>query len=261
MEFLPLLLAFLAPIALYCTALAVLNRRQHPVMVRGPWDFAALLFAASGLLLVIVPLLINRHFEGAFVDLALEQGAQSPDAFSLVTLWWLVWGGYYVLVFLAAALLMWARRGKTVVYNVNPPDFEEALDRALDRMKLQAERRGDRVVIGRAAAPVREGAALAAAVTADGPAPARRPAESSPAETAFAVEPFPALWNVTLHWADPGAALRGPLETELRAALGEVNSDENPVGGWLMGVSGFLLALVFLTVMGLILSTFFPLPR
>jgi hypothetical protein len=102
--------------------------------------------------------------------------------------------------------------------------------------------------------------ALATALTADGPAP-RRPAEPAPAEAALALEPFPALWNVTLHWADAGAPLRRPLEAELRGALGEVNSDENPVGGWLMGVSGFLLALVFLTVMGLILSNFFPLPR
>src|ERR1700758_3195552 len=42
---------FFFPIALYCLILGMINRRPHPVMVSGSWDFFGLLLAASGLLL------------------------------------------------------------------------------------------------------------------------------------------------------------------------------------------------------------------
>ena len=45
-----ILLAFVI-LAIYLLILGAINRRQHPLMVYGPWDFAGVLFAASGFLL------------------------------------------------------------------------------------------------------------------------------------------------------------------------------------------------------------------
>src|SRR5260370_14843850 len=45
-------LAFVTPLAVYCLVLSVINRRRHPVIVAGSWDFAGVLFAASGFLLL-----------------------------------------------------------------------------------------------------------------------------------------------------------------------------------------------------------------
>ena len=42
--------AFLFPLAVYCLVLGLINRRRQPLMVSAGWDFAGLLFAASGFL-------------------------------------------------------------------------------------------------------------------------------------------------------------------------------------------------------------------
>src|SRR5262245_39222458 len=46
------LVAFLFPVTIYLVLLGMLNRHRSPVVVPGPWDFAGVLFAASGFLLV-----------------------------------------------------------------------------------------------------------------------------------------------------------------------------------------------------------------
>ena len=49
------LVAFLFPLTIYLFVLGLINRRRGPLLVSGPWDFAGVLFAASGFLLVVGP--------------------------------------------------------------------------------------------------------------------------------------------------------------------------------------------------------------
>jgi hypothetical protein len=43
--------ALALPLAVYLLVLAWINRGRRALMVSGPWDFAGILFAASGFLL------------------------------------------------------------------------------------------------------------------------------------------------------------------------------------------------------------------
>jgi hypothetical protein len=254
-----LLLLFLVPVTCYCLALAVLNRRSHPTMVTGSWDFLGLLFAASGFLLFAAPRLLNGLFERILRDMTFADEGPSRDAVgAVISLQLVTWVLYYVLVIGGGVLLAWLRRGKTVVYNVAPEELERALERALARQGLTFTRAGGRLVIGAAQAePAEDLLSAVSAAPLNGPVnPAR--ATSSAGEAVVDVEPFPVMWNATLHWrSDPGE-LRGPVETQLARELREVPSYDNPVGTWLLGVAGFLFALVFMIVMALVLGAFFP---
>ncbi len=254
------LLLFLVPVAFYCLVLAVLNRRSHPTMVTGSWDFLGLLFAASGFLLFAAPALLRGFFERILRDMTFADEGPSRDAVGVViSLQTVTWAFYYVLVLGGGLLLAWLRRGKTVVYNVAPEELERALERALARMGLTFTRSGSRLVIGVApqAEPAEDLLSAVSAAPLNGPVnPARAP--SSAGEAAVDVEPFAAMWNATLHWRSDTGDLRGPVEMQLARELREVPSYDNPVGTWLLGVSGFLFALVFMIVMALVLGAFFP---
>ena len=56
-------MAFLFPLAVYCLILGLINRRRHPLMVSAAWDFAGLLFAASGFLAFGLPGILNGFTE------------------------------------------------------------------------------------------------------------------------------------------------------------------------------------------------------
>src|SRR5207253_8850992 len=58
-----IIVAYLLPLAVYCLVLGFINRRRHPLMVAGAWDFAGLLFAASGFLAFGLPGLLSGFTE------------------------------------------------------------------------------------------------------------------------------------------------------------------------------------------------------
>jgi len=259
--FLALLLLFLFPVAVYCVVLAMLNRRPQPTMVHGGWDFLGLLFAASGLLLFAGPAVINAFFQKNISDTAFEEKGPSPETVHQLVWWWRVaWAGYYVLVVGGAAFLVWWRRRKTVIYNIAPGDFDRALEQALGRLRLEATRSGNRVFLGFGGAPVPEPylAAVSATplnVAAEPPAP-----RTTPSEAVVDVEPFAAMWNVTLHWRSHSGEVRREVEEELARALKDVRNYDNPVATWFLGVAGFLFAMIFMVVLVLLLGLFIP-PR
>jgi hypothetical protein len=254
-----LLLVFLIPVAAYCLILAMVNRRLHAVMVSGPWDAAGLLFAASGLLLFVGPVTITILFHPGLGVVA--------HLGPLLAAWWLVWLGYYVLVLGGAVLLLRLRRNKTVIYNVDPAEFDQLLAQLLDRLGLAWNRVGNRVAAvaarpapksARAAGPLLRqvtGDPIGVAAEEHGPV-----LERPPGEAVFDVEPFESLCHVTLHWRRQSGLVREKLEAELERALAELPAPDNPAGGWFMGVAGFLLALIFLGIFILVLNNFFP-PR
>src|SRR5713226_10358576 len=51
-------IACLFPVALYCLYLAMLHNRRNPTMISGSWDFAGVLIALSGFLLIGGTLLV-----------------------------------------------------------------------------------------------------------------------------------------------------------------------------------------------------------
>src|SRR5205085_9151174 len=54
-----LLVAVLFPIAIYLSVLGWINRRARGLLISGPWDFAGILFAASGFLFLGGPTLLG----------------------------------------------------------------------------------------------------------------------------------------------------------------------------------------------------------
>ncbi len=269
-------LAFMFPVALYFLGLAVLNSRRHPTMISGPWDFAGVLFATSGFLLLGGPWVLtglhtqwrNALIQGRFQALRGQSGE-----------WWFfwifIWALYFVAILGGAAFLLWRRRGVTVVYNAEPPLLEEALARSLDRLGLEGALVANRLYIGFRSdktdtpAPTRSETAAAGSydptvVSANGgPEPAVRPPGLSATaaldlgRTALVeLEPFAAVHHVTLRWRDGDPSVRHDVEAELAKVLLETESTHNPATGWFLTVASclFLLMLVGLALLILIES-------
>jgi hypothetical protein len=240
--------------------LAAVNRRVQPALVNGAWDFLGLLFAVSGVLLFALPVLVFGIFRQMLDEQLFGDKGPSPEGAGHVQLQWrLAWGAWWALVLGGCALLVWLRRRKTVVYNVAPADFDRAFEQALARLQLTATRSAGRTVIVPAPRPDDFLEAVTAAPPPHAAAPALRVLPPSGAAVVD-VEAFPSLYNVTLHWRDAAPALRQEIETALATELREVRTDDNPAGGWFLGVAGFLFAVIFLVMMVLILGLLFP-PR
>src|SRR5688572_30475179 len=121
------LLAFLFPVACYCVILAAVNRRTRPLIVRGHWDAAGLLFACSGFFLVTIPILF-----GELVDhwIPLDN---SLISFLLLNRW-LVWLAYFLVLIAGGIWLVMSRTHKTAIYNVDPALFTKAFEQAIEGM-------------------------------------------------------------------------------------------------------------------------------
>ncbi len=119
---LPSILAFLAPLVVYCWALAKINQRSRPTLISGFWDCAGTLLAASGILLVVGPVLLHTVFFRELTTLPVIAG--TDEAFEQARQQhWIYWGVYFALVFVVAVALLCWRRNKTVIYNVDAERF------------------------------------------------------------------------------------------------------------------------------------------
>jgi hypothetical protein len=248
-----LLLVFLIPVAAYCLILAAINRRLHPVMVSGPWDAAGLLFAASGALVFVIPATMGIFYRNKLTDVPAD-GSSLPPFKELVAQWWLVWTLYFVALIGGAILFLWLRRGKTMIYNVGPMDLDRLLAQLLDRLGLEWNRLGNRVVVTAG----REAVTLASqdAFTAETPVAEITPPRP-PGEAVIDVEPFHTMCHVTLHWRQHSGLLREELEAELGRALPQLLAPDHPTAGWLMGLAAFLLAVIFMGILITVLSGYF----
>jgi hypothetical protein len=243
-----LLLAFLFPLAVYCLALATINRRAQPMMVPGLWDAAGLIFAASGFLLVSAPMLIHEAFAGYRRAASSDPNVNIAQAMEdIETIWWATFIVYYLLVVAGVMLILWLRRSKTVIYNVDTDRFYQLLSRVLGQLgygpksemvdtEKSVESEG---IIDLAAMPIQEAPAV-------------------PLQDLFEVEIFAALRNVTLHWRTGDPKIRQQIEEALRRDLHEASLDDNPAGTWIMGVAAMLFSMSFLVALVVILAKFFP---
>jgi hypothetical protein len=261
-----LFLTFLFPLAVYCLLLALVNRRPHPVMVPGPWDFAGVLFAASGLLLLAGPAILSSGGERwrLFWMLGQQGGLDAAEFWTPLSL------GYFAVVVFGSAFVLWLRRSSTAVYNVAPPVFEAVLAETLEELGVCWTRSGNRLFIGAAdgpppAGPVAAAPHLAQGVFEGGSPP---PGGARPNPPAFllesdqtvilTVDPFPALYHVTLRWDDPDHPLRQEVEAELRKGLQRVYTHGNPAGVWFLGAAAGLFCVIFLLMVLMILVLFNP---
>jgi hypothetical protein len=254
--FLLYFLACLFPVAVYCWFLGAIHRRSRPLMVAGPWDLVGVLFAASGFLLVAFPTVLVRVYDKARHQLAgAPQGRRLTSAlWDVLSYYPLLTALYYVLLLGGGALLLWARRRKTVVYNVDPPTLDATLAGSLDRLGLTWSRQGNRLNLNPVTEPVVRPASDA--ITLRPAAVVRPPALVTEEAALVVVEPFEMMANVTLHWRACPPQVREEVEAEIGKALAQVRVEDNPAGTWMLGISGFLFGLMFLTAAILLLALF-----
>ena len=281
-----LLVILLPPLALYLVILGWLNRRQRPVMMGGPWEFAGVLFALSGVLVVGGPALIasvdeqSRWFwllgetdqagpisSGAESHLGrpssnelggADSSGGSSDLRWTTTLWTAVRLLYIVVVAAGAGLILWRSRRLTSICNVPAGLFFNALQRTFQRLGWSTVRTGDSFQItGR----LPEGEAASKDDRIQVTPPPASVAAGSIVNTTLHVDIFAAMRHVTLRWDPSSSPMRREVENELKKTLGETAlPDQEPIHGGclsLVGVTLFALALVAGAF--LILLRFYPL--
>lgn len=255
-----LLLLMLFPVAVYIAVLGWLNRRPHGFIVSGAWDFAGILFAASGFLMLGGPALLDglsqsdawRRFwilgKGVSVRDSLTQSIQNrrlwlvhapaddrPLSEQLELARALLYISYFLLVLVGTALLLWRRRRLTAIYNVDPFTVETVLGNVLRRQHLSALQAGNVLFIRPdptappPAEPLVPGALLVEKVT------------------TLEVEASLGLAHVSLWWQPADSLLRRETEKELRLILAQQPAPGHVAGDWMLLVSSLLF---FLMVIG-----------
>jgi hypothetical protein len=251
-----ILLAFILPLALYLLILGTINRRRHPLMVYGPWDFAGVLFAASGFLLFGGPgvlSVLNEHWRDT---LLFGQNPASSSATESLWTWGLVFAAvYFVFVVAAASLLLWRARNYTAIYSVDLETIHIALGRAFSRLGLRPLHSGDLYYFGLNNSPPTNDHIIRAhevqgiqAATPETPKTAAVPTAllAAGATVILEVDAFQALWHVTLRWNPVQSPLRQALEHELERELADMPTPLHALGPWLTlaACALFLLMLV-----------------
>jgi hypothetical protein len=225
-------LGFVVPLAIYGLLLAAVHRSQHPTLVAGTWDFAGVLFAASGFLVLGGPAILTGLYEQWRLSWLLGQ-TRFLGGFSADWHFWVgVWALYFLVIAVGSGYFLWRRRLYTSIYNIDPALCEELLTQVLDRLSLEWRRGPAGQLLIRP--PQKDfipwnGLARAEWLTLE-------------------IEPFAALRHAALCWPPNAEPVRREVEPELARTLAEVQSGESPLAGWFLS---FSLTLFLLTVLGL----------
>lgn len=240
------LLLLCLPVALYCLVLAQINHRLRPLVVSGQWDFAGLLFALSGFFLVVVPGILSHFASRSLLEVTLDANDSSWQEMmaQMWSRWWVWWLLYYGVLIGGIVWLWWRQRHKLVIYNVDPALLTSVLASVTAKLGLSQHDAGAAMVLE--------------------PAPPTEDASSAitppPGKAALAIDSFPALCHVTLHWGSYNRTLRQAVEEKLRKELAESDAPDNPAALWLLCISSCLFGLMFVVVVILFLATYYP-PR
>jgi hypothetical protein len=261
-------LAFVVPLGCYCLFLAFINKSRHPVVIAGSWDFAGILFAVSGFLLLGGPAALTGLHERWRMSWLLGETRFLVGVGEQWHFWLSLWVLYFAVVIGGSAMLLWQRRKETSIYNIDPPAFDGVLGAVLERLGLEAFRDGPRrLLIQRSGLPSKEYPAapaftqaktseLQAASKSLLPASAtlRERAGPDPAKGSIEleVEIFPLMRHITLHWHGEEDPLCRDVVTELTKALREIHTYGNPVGGWLMSLAVCLFSLSSLGLLAIV---------
>jgi hypothetical protein len=281
------------PLAVYLFVLAQLNRRPHPVVVSGTWDFAGILFALSGFLLLGGPFImatINQDWRDFWVSTPLRSFEGLSGGWYYLRL--LIWGLYFLTVAAGSILLLRWRSKVTSIYNVSAEAFNQSLAESLDRLQFPWRRSRNRVYIGRPnftdgqplqgnrgseiehqateIAEKPENSISVASVFSGAPGRIFDPQstaavarytndsqDSQDAKSVLEIDPFPAMHHVTLRWPTESGALRSEVEASLAKVLANVETTYNPAAVWLMSAATVLLSAVSFGLIIMILFVIF----
>lgn len=255
--------AFLFPLALYCFALGVINRRGSPLLVPATWDFVGVLGAASGFLVLGVPAMLSSFSEHWRTVWIVGRGPSSESLEEPFEAWLFVSVGYFVAVLVIAALVIWRRRLQTEIYNVETVVFEEVLQGVFESLEVKWMRSGRRFLLERNGVSQGErNRAMQEAIRTKPSVPPQARGEASAAgfletggdRACVEVDLAPMLHHATLRWEPGNGALRGLVEAELERILPDVRTSDNPMGGWFLAASTVLLGMTIVAMGVLIVA-------
>jgi hypothetical protein len=267
-------LAFIVPLAVYCLVLSFINGKRQPVVVSGPWDFAGVLFAVSGILLVGGPAILTGFYEHWRLFWLLGETPYLHEIGKSWSFWSSVWLVYFAMVAGGSTWMLWRRRSLTSIYNVEPAVFVDVLTQLLDRLGMEWRRHGPNRLLVRCREPalpagntvpnpVLPSYALPTAAhpaqTEDGaaylqPSPITAEPVSRPlyAWAEVVLEPFPVLRHMTLRWSGPHGAVRPEIEAELVQALAQIRTHKNAISAWFLSLALGLFFSAFMVLVALV---------
>ncbi len=250
-----LILIFFFPMAIYCAVLASVNRQQNPVMVTGVGDFVGLLFAVSGFLLVAGPAILSGFYKQSERELLILNSVPNWILQSWGNWWW-IWGAYYGIILLGILLTFRLRRSKTIIYNLDSESMNSFVFELMERSNRYWFRQGNSFFVGEGkpddvnVSPVtyQEMESMGKSPMGTVSVSQMTTQQSGNEKLCFTLEPFYLLRNLTIQWHEPESPIRAELESEISTLLPQIYTRNNPVGGWLLGVSGAMFGLMSLSV-------------
>jgi len=223
-----IVLILFLPVAVYLIWVGSINRQSKPLIVEGTWDFAAMLFAASGLIFFGIPSIIsslNETWRRYWLT------GEGPMPFASLegsrTFWIFLWLFYLVMVVVLAAVLLKRRRNMYVIYNVDPGLVEHSLTKALDIPGMQINRVGNFFTL--------------------------KDSQYQTEET-LEVEVFRPMFNVSFHFSNPTGILCRRVMVSVKENLAEALTPEHRGGLILIFCGCFIL---FLTIISQFMVAFF----
>jgi hypothetical protein len=247
-------LACLFPICIYVLFLALLHQRRHPTLLPGSWDFVGVLLALSGFLIFGTTIFL-LSFQPAGREFLLHGGTPadvrriSAQGSPLIVLLWFL---FYASLACSFAFMIWQRRAFSVIYNLTPAEMEQVLQGVIDRLHLQAIRRGRRWYIG---SPERMERNPAGGDSASQHISATEPrwalAKSEPQvipQAVLDVHGSPLMRTVTILWRSYRRDVRQELQAELERELDQFPSSAGATAGWMITLASALFVLIIVTV-------------
>jgi len=143
-----ILLILFLPVAIYLIWVGGISRQSRPSIVGGSWDFVALMFAGSGLVLVGLPAVITSIYETWRRYWLTGEG---PIPFASLEgsrwFWLFIWMAYFVMVLILSFILIYRRGCWTYFYNVDPLAFDSAIAHALEQSGFQYRKFGNLYIL------------------------------------------------------------------------------------------------------------------
>jgi len=209
----------LFPLSFYVCWLASVNRRQQPTIVSGLWDTMRVLGGVSGFILVGGVLCLNLVQSDSRLVTRGNMKLLGEAIAAQRVMWIVTLAAYLTIVAIASAVAIRLSLRSVSIYNVATSHLEAAIEMAIERAGLKAERSGNSWFTG----PDR-------LIEIRGPHVAR---------------------HMTVRFVAEKQREREELERQLRNAMVDVTSLENPDAAWFVSFGGgsviMLLALVLLT--------------